>query len=79
MICLLVDEPKLEAFESGGASSVRVMDPDHSPASDNRFSGETTVALSALAGMYYVLGQGKRLADFHQQGRIYLGGGNWAR
>lgn len=41
------------------------------------YSGWTTVVLGALVELYDGLRQGKRLVDYHRQGRVYLGDGKW--
>lgn len=49
-----------------------------SAAEDEPYSGSTMVVLGALVEMYDGLRQGKLLADYHKQGRVYLGDGKWA-
>lgn len=44
----------------------------------NRYRGWTMVALSALVEVFDGLRQMKNLGEFHQEGRVYLGGGTWS-
>ena len=64
---------------------VKVLEENHldsrndglSSSPEGEYPGWTTMTLGALVEIYDGLRQGKCLIDYHEPGRMYLGGGRW--
>ncbi|OJJ34886.1 hypothetical protein ASPWEDRAFT_171717 [Aspergillus wentii DTO 134E9] len=48
-----------------------------SNSTEGKYLGWTTVTLSSLVEIYNGMQQGKCLADYHKEGRVYLGDNKW--